>query len=158
MEVKSRGSTWKRGDRPAGVGRGQWAELPYPWGTRHCPTNPNQGRGEGGERRGWKGRGSERGPIVQRAGLLRAWAGTQGEAGGRDHGLSQATLWPFPNSVPSRHLTPWQMPALLSTRCSEHHMLYRGLNVTRRQDDTWGLQRRAQSAGRVPGRAAGPAG
>lgn len=65
MEVKSRGSTWKRGDRPAGVGCGQWAELPYPWGTHYCPTNPNQGRGEGGERREWKGTGSERGPIVQ---------------------------------------------------------------------------------------------
>lgn len=65
IEVKSRGSTLGQGDRPAGGGRGQWSELPYAWGTSHCPTNPNQGRGEGGETREWKGRGSERGPIVQ---------------------------------------------------------------------------------------------
>lgn len=159
MDVKSRGSTSGRGDRPAGGGRGQWGELPYTCGTSHCPTNPNQGRGEGGERREWKGRGSERGPIVQQAGLPLAWAGTQREAGGRDHVLSQEALRPFPNGCPE------QTPYPVADACSAFHKVLRALHTLQRSKhyketgwQTGGFQRRTQSARRDPGHADSPAG
>lgn len=41
----------------------------------------------------------------------------------------------FQTGVPDGHLSPSQMSAPLSTRCSKHPMLSRELNVPRRQDD-----------------------
>lgn len=122
------------GGQAARTGRGQWAELPT---LRHIIAQQTQTREGVKAREGeWKrGTGRREGAPSSVAGLLRAWAGTQGEAGSRDHVLSQATLWPFQTVSPADTLPHGRCMLCFPQGAQASTTLYRGLNVTRRQDD-----------------------